>query len=85
MNNGAFKNHSIFLVSKLTYLLTDDLDIYSRLGDIIWRADSADTKSSYKNGNIGRIREHNAGISFLAALCLEYSWTKNWATCLDYQ
>ncbi|OZI13900.1 porin OmpA [Sodalis-like symbiont of Philaenus spumarius] len=82
VNNGAFKAQGISLAAKLSYLLTDDLDIYTRLGGMVWRADS---KGAYDNGNVGRVSDHDTGVSPLAAVGLEYAWTKNWATRLDYQ
>ncbi|MBT9433298.1 porin OmpA [Candidatus Sodalis endolongispinus] len=85
VNNGAFKAQGVSLAAKLSYPLTDDLDIYTRLGGMVWRADS---KAAYNNGNVvngGRRSEHDTGVSPLSAVGLEYAWTKNWATRLDYQ
>ncbi|MCR3755281.1 MAG: outer membrane porin A [Sodalis sp. Psp] len=82
VNNGAFKAQGIALEAKLSYPLIDDLDIYTRLGSMIWHADS---KGTYDNGNSGRVSNHDTGVSPLAAVGFEYSWTKNWATRLDYQ
>lgn len=82
VDNGAFKAQGISLAAKLSYPLTDDLDIYTRLGGMVWRADS---KAAYNNGNERRESEHDTGVSPLAAVGLEYAWTKNWATRLDYQ
>lgn len=85
VNNGAFKAQGVSLAAKLSYPLTDDLDIYTRLGGMVWRADS---KAAYNNGNVvngSRRSEHDTGVSPLAAVGLEYAWTKNWATRLDYQ
>lgn len=82
VNNGSFKAQGISLAAKLSYPLTDDLDIYTRLGGMVWRADS---KGAYDNGNAGRVSDHDTGVSPLAAVGLEYAWTKNWATRLDYQ
>ncbi|MGL9773661.1 MAG: porin OmpA [Sodalis sp. (in: enterobacteria)] len=82
VNNGAFKAQGISLAAKLSYPLTDDLEIYTRLGGMVWRADS---KGAYDNGNAGRVSDHDIGVSPLAVVGLEYAWTKNWATRLDYQ
>lgn len=49
---------------------------------MVWHADS---KGAYDNGNAGRVSDHDTGVSPLAAVDLEYAWTKNWATRLDYQ
>ena len=82
VNNGAFKAQGVQLAAKLSYPLTDDLDIYTRLGGMVWRADS---KGNFNNGAAGRISDHDTGVSPLAAVGVEYAVTKNWATRLDYQ
>ncbi len=81
-NNGAFKAQGVQLAAKLSYPITDDLDIYTRLGGMVWRADS---KANYNNGSAGRLSNHDTGVSPLAAVGVEYALTKNWATRLDYQ
>lgn len=81
VNNGAFKAQGISIVAKLSYQLTDDLDIYTRLGSVVWRADS---KCTYDNSNAGQVRK-DTGVSPLATIGFEYAWTQNWATRLDYQ
>ncbi|VDZ68826.1 outer membrane protein A (plasmid) [Klebsiella aerogenes] len=43
--NGAFKAQGVQLTAKLGYPITDDLDIYTRLGGMVWRADSSTTVS----------------------------------------
>ncbi|HEI8865521.1 MULTISPECIES: porin OmpA [Serratia] len=81
VNNGAFKAQGVQLAAKLSYPIADDLDIYTRLGGMIWRADS---KANY--GRTGeRLSNHDTGVSPLAAVGVEYALTKNWATRLDYQ
>ncbi len=80
MNNGAFKAQGVQLAAKLSYPIIDDLDIYTRLGGMVWRADS---KANYGNGT--RLSDHDTGVSPLAAVGVEYALTKNWATRLDYQ
>lgn len=82
MNSGTFKAQGISIASKLSYQLTDDIDIYTRLGGMVWRTDS---KVDYDNGNADHVSSHDAGVSPLAAVGFEYAWTKNWATRLDYQ
>ncbi|MBS0969808.1 porin OmpA [Chimaeribacter arupi] len=79
VNNGAFKAQGIQLAAKLSYPIYDDLDLYTRLGGMVWRADS----TASVNGN--RISDHDTGVSPLAAVGVEYALTKNWATRLDYQ
>ena len=39
-NNGAYKAQGVQLTAKLGYPITDDLDIYTRLGGMVWRADT---------------------------------------------
>ena len=79
VNNGAFKAQGVQLAAKLSYPIIDDLDIYTRLGGMVWRADST------QNNNGVRISDHDTGVSPLAAVGVEYALTKNWATRLDYQ
>ncbi|MDO6406333.1 porin OmpA [Pantoea phytobeneficialis] len=80
VTNGAFKAQGVQLAAKLSYPITDDLDVYTRLGGMVWRADSTQT-----NPTTGRISDHDTGVSPLAAVGVEYALTKNWATRLDYQ
>ncbi|MBS0880150.1 porin OmpA [Pantoea sp. JGM49] len=79
--NGAFKAQGVQLAAKLSYPITDDLDVYTRLGGMVWRADSKQV--DLRDGN--RISNHDTGVSPLAAVGVEYALTKNWATRLDYQ
>ena len=76
-NTGSFKAQGVQLAAKLSYPIVDDLDIYTRLGGMVWRADSDGVGSN--GGN------HDTGVSPLAAVGVEYALTKNWATRLDYQ
>ena len=80
VNNGAFKAQGVQLAAKLSYPITDDLDVYTRLGGMVWRADS-----TQNNAVNGRISDHDTGVSPLAAVGVEYALTQNWATRLDYQ
>lgn len=79
--NGAFKAQGIQLTAKLSYPVLEDLDVYTRLGGMLWRADS--------KGNLGdpskKISDDDVGVSPLAAIGLEYAITQNWATRLEYQ
>ena len=78
-NNGAFKAQGVQLAAKLSYPVAQDLDVYTRLGGMVWRADT--------DGSINgaRFSEHDTGVSPLVALGAEYAWTKNWATRMEYQ
>ncbi len=79
--NGAFKAQGVQVAAKLGYPITDDLDIYTRLGGMVWRADS---KQHEVTTGISR-SDHDTGVSPLAAVGVEYALNKNWATRLDYQ
>ncbi|MGF6190659.1 porin OmpA [Serratia sp. 2723] len=76
-NTGSFKAQGVQLAAKLSYPIVNDLDIYTRLGGMVWRADSDGAGSS--NGN------HDTGVSPLAAVGVEYALNRDWATRLDYQ
>ena len=39
-NNGAFKTQGVQLTTKLSHPVMDDLDVYTRLGAMVWRADA---------------------------------------------
>ncbi|WP_339056885.1 porin OmpA [Candidatus Regiella endosymbiont of Tuberolachnus salignus] len=81
VKNGAFKAHGVQLAAKLSYPVLEDLDVYTRLGGMLWRADST--------GNLGdpskKIKDYDIGVSPVAAVGLEYALTQNWVTRLDYQ
>lgn len=40
VENGAYKAQGVQLTAKLGYPITDDLDVYTRLGGMVWRADT---------------------------------------------
>lgn len=80
VDNGAFKAQGVQLAAKLSYPIATDLDIYTRLGGMVWRADA---KGNFGNGT--RVSDHDTGVSPLAAVGLEYAVTRDWATRLDYQ
>ncbi|AOM40647.1 porin OmpA [Xenorhabdus hominickii] len=85
VDNGAFRAQGIQLTTKLSYPVLNDLDVYTRLGGMVWRADSSATYGA--NETTGQIRKKNndTGVSPLAAVGVEYALTKNLATRLDYQ
>jgi len=78
--NGAFKAQGVQLAAKLSYPVMDDLDVYTRLGGMVWRADSTQQVVGGK-----RISDNDTGVSPLVAVGVEYALTPNWATRLDYQ
>ncbi|QGX91091.1 porin OmpA [Tatumella sp. TA1] len=75
-NHGAFIGQGVQLAAKLSYPITDDLDVYTRLGGMLWRVDAKDYQGHH---NI------DTGVSPLAAAGFEYALTQNWATRLEYQ
>lgn len=78
--NGAFKAQGIQLTAKLSYPILDDLDIYTRLGGMVWRADS-----SAKNALGERLKDHDTGVSPVYAAGFEWALTQDIATRLEYQ
>ncbi|KGP45565.1 porin OmpA [Morganella morganii] len=78
-NNGAFKAQGVQLTTKLSYPVMDDLDVYTRLGAMVWRADAT---ASY-NGD--RIKDNDTGVSPVFALGTEYAITRDIAARVEYQ
>ncbi|WP_392440298.1 porin OmpA [Edwardsiella piscicida] len=78
--NAKFKSQGVQLAAKLSYPLMDDLDVYTRLGGMVWRSDihGAANGGDYTSS-------HDTGVSPLAAIGVEYALNKDWATRLDYQ
>lgn len=79
-NNGSLKSMGVQLTARLSYPITDELDVYTRLGGMVWRTNAkanVDGQPSFK--------EHDTGVSPVYALGLEYVITPEWATRLDYQ
>lgn len=83
-NSGDLKSMGVSLTTKLSYPIMDDLDVYTRLGGMVWRTD---VKANYVDGAGERFKgkENDTGVSPVYALGLEYAITPNWATRLDYQ
>ncbi len=78
--NGAYKAQGVQLTAKLGYPITDDLDVYTRLGGMVWRAD---TKSNVPGG--ASTKDHDTGVSPVFAGGIEYAITPEIATRLEYQ
>jgi len=78
--NGALKAQGIQLTTKLSYPVTDDLDVYTRLGGMVWRADATAV-----NAEGVRLKDHDTGVSPLAAGGVEWAVTRDIATRLEYQ
>ncbi|WP_434642667.1 porin OmpA [Klebsiella sp. I138] len=81
VDNGAFKAQGVQLTAKLGYPITDDLDIYTRLGGMVWRADA---DGNYGSTGVSR-SEHDTGVSPVFAGGLEWAVTRDIATRLEYQ
>ena len=74
--NGAFKAQGVQLTAKLGYPVTDDLDVYTRLGGMVWRADSSNNRAG---------DDHDTGVSPVFAGGVEWAMTRDIATRLEYQ
>lgn len=81
VDNGAFKAQGIQVSAKLGYPISPDVDVYGRIGGLVWRADA---KASYDNG-LSQIRKHDTGISPLFAGGVEWAITPNLASRVEYQ
>lgn len=76
---GIFRSQGVQLAAKLSYPLMDNLDVYTRLGGMVWRSDiHGSTGNTYASAD-------DSGVSPLAAIGVEYALNKDWATRLDYQ
>ncbi|VFP88430.1 porin OmpA [Candidatus Erwinia haradaeae] len=80
ITHGAFKAQGIQLSTKLSYPITHDINIYTRLGSMIWH-----TNTKQKHLEEKQKRTNYTGVSPVASLGIEYALTKNWTTHLDYQ
>ena len=79
VQNGAFKAQGVQLTTKLSYPVLNDVDVYTRLGGMVWRADA---KSS---GPAGNVSNNDTGVSPLFAGGVEWAVTRDIATRLEYQ
>ncbi|WWO99808.1 MAG: porin OmpA [Candidatus Dasytiphilus stammeri] len=78
--NGAFQAYGVQMSTKISYPINKKFDIYTRLGGMVWRA------NSYQNNPVwGHISDHKTGISPLGAVGVEYSLSRKVTTRLDYQ
>lgn len=78
-NSAAFRGQGVHLTAKLSYPITNDLDIYTRLGGMTWWANSTTHDAT------GKHKQSDTGVSPVYAAGLEYAITKSVATRLDYQ
>lgn len=81
VDNGAFKSQGVQLTAKLGYPIADDLDLYTRLGGMVWRADA---KGNYASTGVSR-KENDTGVSPVFAGGVEWALTPELATRLEYQ
>lgn len=79
-NSGDLKSMGVSLTTKLSYPVMDDLDVYTRLGGMVWRTDVKANQEGFD-----KYKENDTGVSPVYALGVEYAITPNWATRLDYQ
>ena len=85
-DNGAYKAQGVQLTAKLSYPVMDDLDVYTRLGGMVWRADSSATVNAVSPAPTQkRFSENDTGVSPVVALGTEYAITPNIATRVEYQ
>ena len=77
--NGAFKAQGVQLTTKLSYPVADDLDVYTRLGGMVWRVD---TKAQSATDSF---KAHDTGVSPVFAGGVEWAVTRDIATRLEYQ
>ncbi|VFP87225.1 Outer membrane protein A [Candidatus Erwinia haradaeae] len=78
--HGSFKAQGVQLAAKINYPISDNLNAYTRLGSMIWHADTVQTNVTHT-----RLNAKDTGVSPLIALGMEYAINKNWSTRLDYQ
>lgn len=81
VDSGAFKSQGVQLTAKLGYPIADDLDLYTRLGGMVWRADA---KGHYLSNGVSR-SENDTGVSPVFAGGVEWAITPEIATRLEYQ
>ncbi|XCW70161.1 porin OmpA [Kosakonia cowanii] len=74
--NGAFKAQGVQLTAKLGYPIADDVDLYTRLGGMVWRADAKNNQG---------FKDHDTGVSPVFAGGVEWAVTRDIATRLEYQ
>ncbi|MDR0219207.1 MAG: porin OmpA [Enterobacteriaceae bacterium] len=81
--HASFKSQGIQLSTKLSTAINNDLDLYTRLGAMVWRAE---TKAGfYGNEGIESSKRSSTGFSPLVALGAEYAITKDIATRAEFQ
>jgi len=78
-SNGAFKAQGVQLTTKLSYPVLNDVDVYTRLGGMVWRADS---NLNYAGD---RVKNNDTGVSPVFAGGVEWAVTRDIATRLEYQ
>ncbi|MGP1931224.1 MAG: porin OmpA [Arsenophonus sp. ET-YP4-MAG3] len=79
-NNDILKSMGIQLTARLSYPITNKLDLYARFGSIVWRTN---TKVNIFNKNL--YKKYNTDVSPIYSMGFEYSITPELVTRLDYQ
>ena len=79
-NSGDLTSMGVSLTTKLSYPIMDDLDVYTRLGGMVYR-----TEAKANQTGVANYKETDTGVAPVYALGLEYAITPEWATRLDYQ
>ncbi|MGL4856266.1 porin OmpA [Plesiomonas sp.] len=77
-DNGKMEVQGIQLSGKFSYPVMQDLDLYTRLGAMGYRADMKGSKEEQFN-------RFETGVRALAAVGAEYAFNQNWAGRLEYQ
>lgn len=78
--SAKYSAQGIQLAAKFSYPVMSDVDLYTRLGGLVWRGES-----KLKDPVSGNYSNSHYSVSPLAAAGVEYAWDDNWALRLDYQ
>ncbi|WP_158674480.1 porin OmpA [Candidatus Pantoea edessiphila] len=78
---GKYRAYDLQLGAKLSYPLTDKLDLYTRLGGLIWYS----RVKQFTVENFNRMYDYDAGIAAFIAAGVEYTANDNMGIRVDYQ
>ncbi|MDT9587172.1 MAG: porin OmpA [Candidatus Arsenophonus melophagi] len=79
-NVGSVKSMGVQVTARFIYPITESLDVYTRLGSMMWNTDVQATVENQEP-----FKGHKASASPMYGLGLEYTITPKLATRLDYQ
>lgn len=79
---GTYGAQGLYAAGKFSYPVTNQFDVYTRLGAYGWRSNLQFT--DYYNSGINYDRK-TTGVSPLFAGGVEYAFTPDWAARVDYQ